>query len=432
MWLVPLLCLGGVAAGAAPAAAQTAASDYFPSGNYGYDQELGVTVLTRLHPEYDETGIRLGGFTIRPQLDQGLFDNTNVNGTAGSDSGSWGERTAGGIAGSSDWSRNSFEADVGFDHNQFFALPSDNYTNWNVGIGGGYTIGSGELQARYSHATYNQLGSQIGVAASETPAQNTTDTGEISYTFDLGRITVTPTLDFSAYRFGDITTNGVQQSQTDLNRNVFAAGVVTRYALTGGTGLLFVARGGSSNFIDQLPGQVSNDSVNGAVLAGLDYQPEGVWRYALLVGVETRSFSASQNNSYTAPIVSGQVVWSPTSVLTATGILSRSIEDPNTIGNDGYVLNQVRLIVDYELMRSVLLEGRAGAEYASYLQGGNQSDETVGGGVVWLVNRNIRLSLEDDFTNQNAPSGNFNNNSNASLSGAYTQNIMMLNLHLAL
>ncbi|MCB8881746.1 outer membrane beta-barrel protein [Acidisoma cellulosilytica] len=428
-WMLPLLGTGLVA-WAMPAQAQTTADAYFPTGTYGYDQDLGVTVLTRARPEYDEQGIRFGGFTVRPQLDQSLFDNTNVNGTAGGGSGSWGSETSGSVTGQSDWSRNSLQATMGFDHLSYFQLPNDDYTNWNIGIGGGYTIAGGQLKASYSHSTYNQLGTQIGMASSDQPSLNVTDTGEISYDFNLGRVTITPSIDFSAYRFGDITTNGQRSSQTYLNRDVVAGGLVTRYELTGGTGLLLVARGSGSNYIDQTDGQVNNDSTSGMVLAGLDYQSENVWRYSFLVGVETTSFAASQYGTYTVPVLSGQLVWTPTPVLTLIGNLSRSVEDTDVTGNAGYVQTQGKLVGDYELMRNVLLEGRVSLQHVSYLQGGTQMSETVGGGVTWLLNRKMQLSLNDDFTNQNAPSSG-TVVSTGQLSGAYTQNILMLTLQFA-
>jgi hypothetical protein len=423
----------GLALWAVPAHAQVTANSYFPTGIYGYDQDLGVTVLTRARPEYEQTGVQLGGFTVRPELDQSIFDNTNVNGTTGGNSGSWGSETAGSVSGASDWSRNSLDANLSFDHDSFFSLPEFDYTNWNAGIGGGYTIAGGQLRANFSHSTYYQIGTQIGLAQSELPTENITNTGEISYDFNLGRVTITPSIDYSAYRFGDITTNGVTTSQTNLNRNVFAAGVLTRYELTGGTGLLLVTRGSSSNYISQTPGQISNDSASGMVLVGLDYQPQNVWRYSLLVGVETRSFSASQYGTYTVPILSGQVIWTPKPVLTVTGDLTRTIEDANTTGNDGYILNEARLVGDYELMRNVLLEGRVDLQYVSYLQGGTQANESVGGGVTWLLNRQVNLSLNDDFTNQNAPGTSTSTFTFVGEpSGAYTQNILMLTLRLAL
>jgi len=434
-WTWAFVCTGAILAFASPAKAQTTTSAYFPTGLSGYDQDLGVTVLSRIRTGYEESGVQFGGFTVRPDLDQSIFDNTNVNGTPGQNTGSWGSETTGTITGQSDWSRNSLDAAVGFDHNQFFALPSESYTNWNVGIGGGYTIGDSQLLASYSHSSYAQLGTTIGTQRTTTPTINTTDSGEVGYTFNFGRFEVTPTLDLSAYRFGPITSGDVLESQSNLDRNVIAGGVVTRYELTGAAGLLFVARGTGSDYINPTPGLPSNNSTSALFLAGLDYQAESVWRYSLLVGVEYTKYAAGQYGSYTSPIVSADVVYTPTGVLTITGSATRSVQDTDTTASSGFVLSQANLVVDYELLRNVLLEGRTGFQYATYIQGGSQSNETVGGGVTWLLNQYVRLSLNDDFTNQTSPGSvvsTLNGQGLTTLSGGYTQNILLLSLHLGL
>ena len=434
-WRSLLLCTGAALALTCPARAQTAATTYFPVGIAGYDQDLGVTVLSRIRSGYEQPGVQVGSFTVRPELDQSIFNNTNVNGISGANNGSWGSDTAGNVTADSDWGRNSLDASAGFDHNQFFALPSESYTNWNIGLGGGYTIGDSQLLASYSHSSYNQLGTTIGFERSETPALDTADTGELAYTFNFGRFAVTPTLDVSAYRFGSVTAGGTSLSQSYLDRNVIAGGVVTRYDLTGGAGLLFVARGTGSNYINPLAGQPTNNSASALVLAGIDYQAEALWRYSLLVGVQHTDFAAAQYGSYTAPIISADVVYTPTGVLTITGSATRSIQDTDTTASDGYVLSQANVILDYELLRNVLLEGRTGFQYASYIQGGSQVDETVGGGVTWLLNQYVRLSVNDDYTNQNSPSstvGALNNAGIVNLSGAYSQNVLLFTLHLGL
>jgi len=434
-WALAVLCGGSLLALATPARAQATAGAYFPTGNVGYDQDFGVTVLSRVRPGYEATGVQMGSFTIRPELDQSIFDNTNINGTPGSGSSSWGSDTTGTISAASDWLRNSLSASLGFDHQQFFQLPSESFTNWNIGLGGGYTIGDSQLYATYSHSSYNQLGTTIGTQQSDTPALNTTDTGEIGYTFNFGRFAVTPTLDLSAYRFGPVTAGGAQVSQSYLDRNVIAGGVETRYALTGAAGVLFVVRGISSDYINPQPGQLNNNSTAVQVLGGIDYQAEAIWRYSLLVGVQYTDFAAAAYGSETAPIVSAQVVYTPSGVLTVTGSATRSVQDTETSSSNGFVLSQANVIVDYELLRNVLLEGRGGFQYATYFQGGSQAAETVGGGVTWLINQYVHLSVNDDYTNQNAPSGSegtLNNQGFTNLSGAYTQNILLLSLRFGL
>ena len=218
-----------------------------------------------------------------------------------------------------------------------------------------------------------------------------------------------------------------------LDRNAFAGGVTNRYSLSDEGGVLVVLRGVSSQYTAQQPGAPNNDSTSFLLLAGLDYQAKSVWRYRLLVGVEVREFADNQFATRTAPIAEGSVIWQPTGLTTVTGSLSRQIEDPQSAGTNGYVLTQARLAVDHELRRDIILQARVGAQYAQYLQGGAQTNVTTGLSANWLMNRNMRLSFDCDFTKQiGSNSSSTTNNPTTLTSGAYNQNIVALRLHLAL
>lgn len=205
--------LGLVAGAVVSAWPATAAAQniplYFPSGVGGFDQGIGVTVLSRLRPLYETSGIHADGFVINPALDQSLFYNSNVTGTAGS--GSWGERTSASVSATSDWERNRLGGTIGVSNNQFLALPNDAYTDWNVGIGGGYTINDSLLEAAYSHQLYHQVGVVIGATTSQTPVRDQTDTAHSDYTFNFGPYSITPDVSVSDYRYGTATVQGVQQ-----------------------------------------------------------------------------------------------------------------------------------------------------------------------------------------------------------------------------
>ena len=69
------LVVGGVLVGVAlcfgvSEANAQAINSYFPTGTYGFDREIGVTVMSREQPLYASPGIMAGGFTIRPRLDE--------------------------------------------------------------------------------------------------------------------------------------------------------------------------------------------------------------------------------------------------------------------------------------------------------------------------------------------------------------------------
>ena len=362
-----------------------------------------------------------------------MLYNSNVNGNPGS--GSWTSVTSGSVSAASDWSRNSIGASLGFAHNQFVSFPAESYTNWNVGLAGGYTIGDGQLNAAYSHQSYYQIGESIGTVRSETPFLDQINTARLSYTFNLSRFAITPEFSASDYRFGTATVLGVPLNQQFLNNNVLAAGVNGRYSLSDEGGLLVVVRDISTNYTNPQPGQPSNNSDSLLFLSGIDYQAKGVWRYSVLVGMEMRTFQASQYATRTAPFVEAGAIWTPTALTTLTGTLSHAIENPQTGGTNGFTLTQARLVVDHELKRNILLQARGSIEYAQYLQsgGGSQTGLSVGAGVTWLLNRNVRLSVDCNFIKQTGNSRSTTTfNPSVFTTGSYTQTIAGLTLHFAL
>lgn len=404
---------------------------YFPAGVGGYDQQLGVTVQSRARPLYAAPGIMVDSFNIQPKLDQSLFYNSNPTGISGS--GTWGSSTSASVSAGSLWTRNSLGLSLGVDTFRYFSLPTLNHTNWNIGVGGGYTIGDSQLVLAYSHQSYAQLGTSIGTVQTQTPILDTTDSAQLSYTFNFSRFSVTPDISASMYRFGTATVLGVPLNQQYLDRNALAAGVTTRYAMSDEGGLLLVVRGIDSTYINPQPGVPSNDSRNFLLLTGLDYQAKGVWRYRLLAGVEMSTFSAAQYTTNTSPTVQASVIWTPTGTITLTGSLTRSVQAPQSAGTNGFVLTSANLVGDYEFRRNILVQARGGLQYAQYLQGGAQTNFTVGAGVSWLLNRNLRLSLDYDTTEQTGTT-NFSTplNPNTLISGHYNQSLLALTLHVAL
>ena len=430
---VPVLSLLACGALLPSMARAQAIQSYFPAGNGGYDQELGVTVQSRSRPLYDPLGVKVGSVIIRPEITQGLDYNSNVNGVSGS--GSWTSSTSGSVSAGSDWVRNRLDATVGFNHTQFFSFPTESYTAWNAGIAGGYTFGQDALEAAYSHQTSYSLGTTLGTIQTEMPTLNQTDSATVGYTFTHLALSVIPSVSASAYRFGSSTNLGQSFSEAFLDRNVVAAGVEARYALSDEGAALALLRGVNSTFVNPQAGQPSNNSNSVQFLLGLDYQAKGPWRYRVLVGVENRMFQASEFPARTAPIVEGSVIWSPTGLTTVTGTVSREIEDPESAGSNGFVATQASLSVDHEVLPNVVLNVRGNVESVAYLQngGGQQTQFTAGVGAFWSLNRNIRLSIGYDYTEQMGS----NNASTPGVpstqtTGAFRQSVAGVALHLAL
>lgn len=404
---------------------------YFPPGTAGYDRDLGVTVLTRLRPLYEVPALQVGSFQVASGLDENLYYNSNFNGSP--NSGTWGSRTAASLSTSSNWTRNSLTGEIGFTNNQPFSLPNEGFTDWNVDLGGGYTIGDGGLQVGYSHQTYHQIGVNIGTVTSESPVRDQTDSAYLGYSANFARFTISPSVSATAYRFGTATAGGAALDESFLDRKVIAGGLVTRYSLSDEGSLLLVTRGIGSNFINPPAGQPQQDSTGVQMLGGLDYQAKGVWRYRLLVGVETRTFAASQYPTHTGLITEGSVIWSPTELTTLTGSISRGIEDPETPDTSGFTLTQGKLTVDHELRRNVFLQLRGAVAEAQFLTGGgSQTDIGLGGDVTWLLNQRLHLSLNYDWTRITGGIQSAEPLAVNRTASIFSQTVVTLGIHLAL
>ena len=262
---------------------------YFPTSVPGYDQQLGVTVLSRQRPLYDQPGIHAGSFLIKPTLDEATGYDSNPIGI-NSAPGSWLLKTSPSVTANSEWSRNSLGVSLSADNYQYWNTPNDSYTNWTAAIGGGYTIGRNDLTLAYSHLSQHQSPGDVGAVPADTFIHYQVDDIRSAYTVDLGRLSFTPNIDARHYYFDNTTIQGVPTSQQYRNRYVLSEGVTTRYALSEQRNLLLVIQGFQTRYTDIPAGTPTTNSNSVVALAGVDFVTAGVWRYQLLAGLQVRTF----------------------------------------------------------------------------------------------------------------------------------------------
>jgi hypothetical protein len=428
-----------VAIGLVPAFGHSAKAQYinsyFPTGVPGYNENEGVTVLSRERPLYTAPGVNVGSFIVKPQVTESFGYDSDPSGLVNGGSSTL-LRTSPSLAVNSNWSTNSLGLSLSADNYHYFDLPQQDYTNWTASVGGGYTIGRSQLTVGYSHLSLFQTATDIGAVQSAIPLHYAVDDVRSGYTFDLGRISLSPSVDVQRYNFDNATILNQTVSQSYRDRYVFTGGVTARYFLSDQRSLMFVVQGLDASYTDEPANQPTNDSTGVLALGGIDYQAEGPWTYRLLAGVEERSFSASQYATRVAPIVAANVVWTPTGLTTVTGIVSRTIESPNAEGNSGYTYTNARLVIDHELYRNILLQGRGGFQVAEYLQSSNsQTAYTFGASANWLLNRNVRLSLDyNHYQLSGSQISTFNGATNLTSlsSNSVTRDTALLSFHFAM
>ena len=408
-------------------------TDFFPASVPGLNTDLGVSVLSRVEPEYQGGGMRAGGFIVRPQEDESISYDSNVLGYRGSPS-SWIVHTAPSVAINSDWGRNKLGAYLSVDNGTYLDTPKQSRTDWTAAIGGTYTLGESEASVAYSHLTLHDDATNIGALPTSTPVPFEIDDLRAEYALPIGRFTLTPNVDYSMWRFGTSTILNQPSNQSFRDRDVIQAGMAVKYDLGGASDLLLTGAAINSNYIHTpagLPGQSSQSEV---VMAGLDYQLSGALRFQVLAGLEARQFHSAAYASRATPVGHATAIWTPTQLTTVTGTVARSIEDPSFEDTGGIIYSRASVEVDHELRRNIILRGSVGAQAAEYIQfHTTQTGINAGLGITWLINRNMRLTAdyrfdtESGFAFQSVPGlGSLT----GLATGSYNRHVVVLALHI--
>ncbi len=398
-------CVGGLAsilllAGTAGAARAQPLSGYFADGVPGFGAMPGVTVLSRARPDYQPPGIAAGDFLVAPSFEEGVGYDSNVLGGPGSP-GSWTLGTHPSLRVSSDWSRDAVAGVLGVDDTRYLDAPRQSRTDATMMVGGTKLIGRDTLTVAFAYLDLHEDRSAIDALPSDTPVAFSLTDARIGYTLALDRLSLTPNLEVSGYRYENTTIMGAPASQSYRNRDVLAGGVTARYALMERRDLLLVLRGTGTNYLTQQAGQPTRNSTGALVLVGLADDGDAVWRYRLLFGWEERHFTASAYRAHDAPVAEAEAIWSPSGMTTVTGRLSRSIEDAAQEGVSGYTYTVGRLTVDHEYRRDILFQATGGVQRADFLQGGGRQTALLFGlGATWLVDQRMRVSATYSFDDQ--------------------------------
>ncbi len=436
----PLIALAMAEAAHAQPVDRYLLDKYFPEGVPGYGTETGVTVRSRLRPDYDPPGVRAGSFMIRPQVSESLGYNDNVLGTT-KGKGSFMANTQAQIAANSNWGRNSLGALITVDDRRLPSVSSQDRTDWTASLGGTYEFGRDQLALAATHISSHQDPTDLATFPFDKPLPFTLDNVHAAYTSLFGRFSLVPSFDYTRLRFSNGIVGGVQANQGFRNRDIFQGAVQLRYEFAPLRNAVVEARGVGTNYVNSSAGATLPGSTGIAVLAGLDYVVSGVWRYRALVGIEQRNFSNPANattrfKSRTAPIAEGNVIWTPTELTTVTGRIVHTIEDPSDETTQGYDYTSARILVDHEYLRNILLRGYVGLQRADYVGVNfNQTLYQGGASVTWLVNRHARVTLSYDLTDRqgskNVPTGTSFNGLPVS-GGNYLQNIYLVQLRVQL
>ncbi len=430
-------------AGLAPKASAQAIDQYLNAGIPGYDTAAGVTVATRQHPEYDAQGVRLGNFLITPVLQESVGYDDNVTGTRDAHGSALIETNAS-VNAAGGWSDTHFAGALSVDDFEYPEQSNQGFTNWTAAIGGSHDFGRDTLSIGYTHLNLNQTPRDLDVPGLNQTIAYRVDDLRANYHVDLGRFFIQPGIGVSYYNFDNGTVGGQEYLQTYRDRVTISPELVGSYEFATRRRIVVIVRDTQSDFDQSPPGQPRQNFNDASVLGGVAYDADGIIGFRLLAGYEERGFAASAAyRSVQAPIVEGAVTWTPTGLTTVTGSAARYIEDSAAEATVGYTETALKLQVDHEYLRNVILSAH-GAFYlddygkaADGTGGGNENFFTAGVGASYALNRNVRLAADYTFSTRNSSSGGAVSPvgflTNGEVFGSnYSENTFRLTLRLAL
>lgn len=399
MWARTTLLWGFLAVAAAICLTGRAVAElmtaWFPDGVPGYDNQDGVTVQTRLHPEQMPTGVRQGAFVFTPRLDQSVGYATQPM-PGSRKRGSWQIVTNPVLGIESGWSRDAVGAVFSIQDTRFPSLPSQNRTDGTASIGGRIDIGDAALTLAVAHVTQHEDRTQIDTILSDRPIAFQIDDVRATYEMTAGRWRITPAVEAANWTYQGTTILGAPVSQSYRDRIVLQPGVTVRYDVAPLRGVLFVARAIALEYTAAAAGQPSANSTRYQLLAGIDDESDPVWRWRFLLGGEARTFASPLYTQQNTLIAEAGIGWSPSGMTTINAKLSRETADAAQEGVSGLVYSAARLTIDHEYLRDLIFRASAALQRADFFQGGHQSGVSVGVGVTWVLNRNARVSFTFD------------------------------------
>jgi hypothetical protein len=326
-----------------------------------YDRGRNVSVLERERPDYQAIGIRRGGFLIYPSLrtELGVTDNVLLSGS-NRDADGWIsiEPT---IAVNSDWSRHQVRATAMGQFQRFLNTPRRNQNGFEVGALGRYDYGS-----RYSLTGEAQLSREY-----ESPLNGAVDADlavlssylrsffSIRGEYQQDRVRARLIVDRTAIAFSDVDLGTSIRDQTDRDRVVTRLGTQLEFARTPSFSYYGRATLGRIDYSRDtlLNGAPNRDARSYRAVAGVSFDIPGRFRGALGAGISHLDYDLRFYSNVTGLSVEGQIEYFPTELTTVGLVASRTIEDSNISSSRAFFDNRLRLTVDHELLRNLILSG---------------------------------------------------------------------------
>lgn len=356
-----------------------------------------VSVADRRHPEYDPTGISLGGFDLFPKIETAVGYDDNVYQIKSPKRDDAYGVLAPSVRLLSHWTVSSIGVEAGANLQRYADETRRNQDSWHVTATGLYDFGGTRLSGEGGTAKATEAATSASYPTDAADAVQYQRTyAKVGVAQDIGDLTADVYYSFTRYAF-----DNVRSLQGDLinqdNRNSNNHQVVGRLSYAFNPATRAYVQGdyiGTRYSNELLPGVENRDSDSYNLLGGVSFDISALFRGAVAIGYGRRGYSSPLYSDISGLTAEARVEYFPTLLTTITLSARRIIQDAAFLASGGYFNTSVALRIDHELYRNVLLNAQVGFEHDTY-QGFDASLNLIraSAGGQYMINRSLGLGV---------------------------------------
>jgi hypothetical protein len=373
----------------------------------------GESVLSRGRPDYAPLGIRAGSFIISPSVGvSGTYD-SNIFATPTRDVGDFYVTESPAVTVASDWSRHSVVLTAAGQFKQYISNSSEDVNNGVADARGRLDISNGQYllgDAGYS-LQHEDRAAPNAPANAKNPVEYHVTGAYLAYVRELARIGLRVDGTVTSYSYNNASTGaGATIIEHDRDRIEYVIAPRVSYEFIPGYQAFVRAVGNvrQYNSVDQ--GQLAafgtsarRNSQGYEVDAGTAIDITRLITAEIYVGWLHQGYESPLFQNVNGPAFGGNILWNVTQLDSIRAAFSRTVVETILFPASSSTETNLSLSVEHELLRNLILVG-SGQVVRDEYNGLGRTDNTfgIGAGARYLMNRNVRLTADLNFSSRSS------------------------------
>jgi hypothetical protein len=372
------------------------------------------SVLQRPRSDYDPLGIRMGSFLVFPSVGLGETYDSNVFATTSNTKDDFYTTVSPNVTVRSDWNVHALGFSAGSVTKRYASLVSENVTNLAV-------RGDGRLDILRNIYVAGGAGYQLlhedrsspDSVNGKNPVEFHVTSANLSYVHEPGRLGARVDGTVDSYSYNNATSNtGATLEQHDRDRIVYAVAPRISYEIVPGYHAFGKVTGNERDYVQKFDTRGFQRSSRGwEADVGTAIDLTHVVNGEVYAGYLSQYYDDPRLSTDSGFAFGGNLLWNVTQLTSLRATAARTIEETTqfaavngvNVNASGYLQSAIKLAVEHELLRNVLLSGYVdyiNSDYQGITRSDDQIDANVGGR--YLLNRNLSATADLTYSNRSS------------------------------